>query len=209
MKEWTASTHWLRKAWTASTRWLSKAWGQASRRQKVAIAAAAFVAIAAVSSPMGPSPSPGPSSDPGSNELAESPVAPSSSSQPTLAVPSAAPTPTPDPTPTPTPSPTPTPTPEPTPTPSPSPLSTPTPTPVTTSAPTGLYGNPWGYDFQKGNLIYNPPSSFCTYFDCIASFWTSTNGYVVQCADLTFSHSGGRSGVCSHHGGYYRTLYSH
>jgi hypothetical protein len=46
-------------------------------------------------------------------------------------------------------------------------------------------------------------------FDCIASFWTSTNGYVVQCGDQTFSHSGGRQGVCSRHGGYYRTLYSH
>jgi hypothetical protein len=78
-----------------------------------------------------------------------------------------------------------------------------------TPMPTGVYGNPWGYNFSPGRLITNPPAAFCTYFNCIASFWTSTNGYVVQCVDLTFSHSGGRQGVCSRHGGYYRTLYSH
>ena len=46
-------------------------------------------------------------------------------------------------------------------------------------------------------------------FDCIPSFWDSTNGYVVQCVDGTFSHSGGRQGVCSYHHGYRRTLFDH
>jgi len=98
--------------------------------------------------------------------------------------------------------------------PAPTPRQTHKPVPKATPRPTatpvtGVFGNPWGYNFKPGRLIYNPPADFCAYFDCIASFWVSTNGYVVQCSDLTFSHSGGRSGVCSHHGGYYRTLYSH
>jgi len=58
-------------------------------------------------------------------------------------------------------------------------------------------------------LIYNPPAAFCDYFPCIPSFWTSTNGYVEECVDGDFSHSGGRSGSCSYHGGNYRPLYSH
>jgi hypothetical protein len=71
------------------------------------------------------------------------------------------------------------------------------------------YWNPWGYNFTPGYLIYSPPGDFCSYFDCIPSFWNSTNGYVIQCADLMFSHSGGRSGSCSYHGGNYRALYHH
>jgi hypothetical protein len=108
-----------------------------------------------------------------------------------------------------TPRPTPKATPTPKPTPKPTPRPTPRPTPKPTAPPSGVYGNPWGYNFTPGNYIYNPPGTFCSYFPCIASFWTSTNGYVEQCVDLTFSHSGGRSGSCSHHGGNYRPLYSH
>jgi hypothetical protein len=68
--------------------------------------------------------------------------------------------------------------------------------------------NPWGYNFDSGALIYNPPSNFCSYFACIASFWNGI-GYVVQCLDGTFSLSGGRTGVCSSgHGGFYRNLYA-
>ncbi|MDE3192972.1 MAG: hypothetical protein KGN00_04720 [Chloroflexota bacterium] len=99
-------------------------------------------------------------------------------------------------------------------------VATPTPIPQTvapvappTSAPTtaanlcGAAANPWGYNFCSGSLIYSPPSNFCTYFGCIASFWNGA-GYVVQCTDLTFSKSGGRSGSCSKHGGDYRPLYA-
>jgi hypothetical protein len=95
------------------------------------------------------------------------------------------------------------------PTPKPTPRPTPKPTARPKPKPTGVYGNPWGYNFVPGNLITNPPAAFCPYFNCIASFWTNTNGYVVQCVDLTFSHSGGRQGQCSRHGGPYRPLYSH
>jgi hypothetical protein len=56
--------------------------------------------------------------------------------------------------------------------------------------------------------IYNPPGTLCTFLDCISSFWSSTNGYVIECADGEFSHSGGVSGSCSSHGGNWRPLYA-
>lgn len=105
------------------------------------------------------------------------------------------------------------------------PVSTTQPTQAPTSAPTsppttapatapptaanlcGASPNPWGYNFCAGSLIYSPPSNFCSYFSCIASFWNGV-GYVIQCNDLTFSKSGGRSGSCSQHGGNYRALYA-
>ncbi len=89
--------------------------------------------------------------------------------------------------------------------PKPKPTPRPTPRPIT-----GINGNPWGYTFSPGALIYNPPATFCDqYFSCVSTFWTSTSGYVEECVDGTFSHSGGRSGSCSHHGGNNRPLYSH
>lgn len=112
----------------------------------------------------------------------------------------------------------------PAPTPTAIPTATPTkppvvPTPVPTQAPpaptqppvhTGLYGNPWDYDLTPpGGLIYNPPANFCDYFNCIKSFWESTNGYVDECVDGTYSHSGGVRGACSRHGGEAQPLYSH
>jgi len=76
----------------------------------------------------------------------------------------------------------------------------------------GAPSNPWHYSFCGGNLISSPPSNFCNYFGCIASFWHEdipNDGYVVQCADRTFSLSGGESGgVCNYHGGPLRPLYS-
>lgn len=44
------------------------------------------------------------------------------------------------------------------------------------------------------------PANFCTTHQCIASF-DEGHGTVVQCADGEWSHSGGRPGVCSRHGG--------
>jgi len=99
------------------------------------------------------------------------------------------------------------------PSPAPSPLPSPSPTPVQAApAPApqntcGASSNPWGYNFCGGHYITNPPGSFCSYFNCIPSFWTSTNGYVDQCVDGKYSHSGGRQGACSHHGGEARPLY--
>lgn len=150
------------------------------------------------------------------NTAASSPVAPQHSgvtktvaSQPTPSpTPTVAATPTmtvtakPQPTITVQPQPTVQSTPTPTPTP---PVHTPTPCP-------GINCNPWGYNFNPGKLIYYPPSTFCSYFNCISSFWEPDDpgdGYVVQCADGTFSQSGGERGACSYHGGVSHPLYSH
>ena len=144
---------------------------------------------------------------PGSSQVASSPTATSvvlgNTAQAAL-TPTFTPTVKPA-TPTPLPSPTPVPTTlaqKPTPVPTRLPAPTPTPHPV------GVNGNPWGYDFSPGNLIYSPPSNFCSYFACIASFWNGS-GYVEECQDGMYSKSGGRSGSCSHHGGDLRPLYSH
>lgn len=94
----------------------------------------------------------------------------------------------------------------------------PTPVPTQPPAPTqapaqsnAINGNPWGYDFSPGNYITNPPADFCSgvYFSCVKSFWQSANGYVVQCGNGLYSHSGGVHGACSKDGGVANTLYSH
>lgn len=100
---------------------------------------------------------------------------------------------------------TPTPThPAPTPTPTPKPQPTPTPTHCV-----GVNNNPWCYDFNPGNLIYSPPSAFCNYFPCVSTFWSATRGYVAECTNGSYTHSGGVSGACSRDGGVMRALYSH
>ncbi len=94
---------------------------------------------------------------------------------------------------------------------SPTPRASPRPSPPPPPPPPSLCGappNPWNYNLCGGALIPNPPSSFCSYFPCIPSFWTSTNGYVELCSDGKYSHSGGVSGSCSHHGGNRQPLYT-
>ena len=74
----------------------------------------------------------------------------------------------------------------------------------------GAPSNPWGYnfcDYYSGAYINYPPSNFCSYFACIPSFWQSTNGWVAECIDTKYSHSGGVSGACSSHGGVWRALW--
>jgi len=71
----------------------------------------------------------------------------------------------------------------------------------------GAAANPWNYTFCGGSFITSPPSAFCSYFNCIASFATG-RGYVMQCVDTTFSKSGGIAGSCSTHGGNSRALYA-
>jgi hypothetical protein len=44
------------------------------------------------------------------------------------------------------------------------------------------------------------PNGFCAHHDCIDNF-TNGSGYIVQCQDGMWSHSGGRPGACSGHGG--------
>jgi hypothetical protein len=89
---------------------------------------------------------------------------------------------------------------------------TPVPTPVPTTVPAtlGVNGNPWGYDFTMGNLIYSPPADFCEqYFSCVSTFWKDTRGYVAQCTNGVFTHSGGVRGACSRDDGVGQILYSH
>ena len=140
---------------------------------------------------------------PTSNRVASNPthtVAQASTAKPTQV-----------PTSTPTQVPTSVPTQAPTPTPKPIP---PTPVPTQRPAPTqppatGVNGNPWGYNFTPGNLIYQPAADFCGYFTCVSTFWTKTNGYVAACNNGDYTHSGGVSGACSRDGGIKQALYSH
>lgn len=118
--------------------------------------------------------------------------------------PTIAPTDTPVPTPTATATPTPRPTAVPT---QPIQRSTPTPTPAPHCV--AVNNNPWCYNFTPGNLITNPPSAFCNYFTCVSTFWTANHGYVAECANGSYTHSGGVSGACSRDGGVSQTLYSH
>lgn len=79
------------------------------------------------------------------------------------------------------------------------------------TAPVGTCGaptNPWGYTFCGGSVIASPPANFCSVFACIPSFWNQVNGYVMQCRDGLFSHSGGVRGSCSSHGGNNRALFA-
>lgn len=83
--------------------------------------------------------------------------------------------------------------------------------PAPTSPPvqTGVNGNPWGYNFTTGNLIYSPNAAFCDYFTCVSTFWKDTNGYVAECYNGSYTHSGGISGACSRDGSVKQPLYSH
>lgn len=51
-----------------------------------------------------------------------------------------------------------------------------------------------------GSLSHAEDTQFCTSHECIANF-SNGHGEVVQCRDGAWSHSGGLSGACSHHGG--------
>ncbi|HMI99250.1 MAG TPA: hypothetical protein VK488_05400 [Gaiellaceae bacterium] len=52
-----------------------------------------------------------------------------------------------------------------------------------------------------------PAADFCDSHDCIESFYDGT-GYIVQCNDGMWSHSGGRPGACSYHGGESGNVYT-
>jgi hypothetical protein len=103
-----------------------------------------------------------------------------------------------------------TPTPVPPPTPAAAPVKAPPPPPQAPAAcQAQAPGNPFGYDFCPGSLVYSPPGNVCSYFNCIPSFWRQTNGYFEECSDGAYSHSGGRQGACSYHGGELRPVYAH
>lgn len=81
--------------------------------------------------------------------------------------------------------------------------SPPPPKPSTCGAP----ANPFGYNFCGGATITSPDPSVCDYFKCIASFWKG-HGYMEECADGTYSMSGGIQGACSYHDGELRPVYA-
>jgi hypothetical protein len=104
---------------------------------------------------------------------------------------------------------TPVPTATPQPTAAPVPTATPTPVPIVCAGGTQIEGACYNYDLAGGSLVYSPPASFCAYFACVSTFWTSTNGYVVKCGDGKHSHSGGVAGACSRNGGVVAAIYQH
>ena len=54
--------------------------------------------------------------------------------------------------------------------------------------------------FVTGGCGSGQQSGFCATHTCISSF-ASGHGYIVQCNDGMWSHSGGVQGACSGHGG--------
>ena len=65
------------------------------------------------------------------------------------------------------------------------PKRTPTPTATPTACST-LYCNPWGYNLKCCVEVTHPPSTFCSYFPCVANFWQGS-GFVAKCANQKFS----------------------
>ncbi len=51
-----------------------------------------------------------------------------------------------------------------------------------------------------GSYDHSTDTQFCSMHQCIPNF-PNGNGYIVQCTDGEWSHSGGVSGACSYHGG--------
>lgn len=51
-----------------------------------------------------------------------------------------------------------------------------------------------------GSTSHATDNQFCDTHHCIDNF-SNGNGYIVQCVDGEWSHSGGLSGACSYHGG--------
>ena len=51
-----------------------------------------------------------------------------------------------------------------------------------------------------GSSSHAEDSQFCSEHTCIGNF-QGEEGTVVKCSDGSYSHAGGISGACSHHGG--------
>jgi hypothetical protein len=60
--------------------------------------------------------------------------------------------------------------------------------------------SPSSTEDEVGSYGHGGDTAFCQKHTCIGEF-ESEDGYVAQCADGTYSHSGGKSGACSAHGG--------
>ncbi len=63
----------------------------------------------------------------------------------------------------------------------------------------GDEGSESGED-EVGSYSHAGDETFCKEHECIGEFETE-DGYVAECADGSYSHSGGKSGACSDHGG--------
>jgi hypothetical protein len=61
-------------------------------------------------------------------------------------------------------------------------------------------GGSSGEKDEVGSSSHATDSEFCNEHTCIGSF-ESEGGTIVECSDGTYSHAGGISGSCSHHGG--------
>jgi hypothetical protein len=75
--------------------------------------------------------------------------------------------------------------------------------PVFAAVRSSLVLNDTGSTLGGGQVQAAPPAdaaTFCDTHSCIANF-DSGSGYIVQCADGMWSHSGGLQGACSSHGG--------
>jgi hypothetical protein len=57
-----------------------------------------------------------------------------------------------------------------------------------------------GGEDEVGSYSHAGDEKFCEEHECIGDF-QGEGGYVVECSDGTYSHAGGISGSCSHHGG--------
>jgi hypothetical protein len=53
---------------------------------------------------------------------------------------------------------------------------------------------------KVGSYSHETDQAFCEEHQCIGDF-EGESGYVVECSDGSYSHAGGISGSCSHHGG--------
>lgn len=78
----------------------------------------------------------------------------------------------------------------------PPPANSPQPPATTQQAPTQSTESVEG----AGSFSHATDSEFCSSHECIENF-PNGSGYIVQCTDGEWSHSGGRSGACSDHGG--------
>jgi len=57
-----------------------------------------------------------------------------------------------------------------------------------------------GEQDEVGSSSHATDSQFCSEHECIGSFETE-GGTIIECSDGSYSHAGGISGACSHHGG--------
>lgn len=83
------------------------------------------------------------------------------------------------------------------------PRSSPAPAPESPPArepPPAPESEPSGETDEVGSSSHATDAEFCSEHECIGSF-TTEEGTIVECSDETYSHAGGISGACSHHGG--------